>query len=158
MTEQKQNQFLDMEAEESDFNLYAIIFKYLVYWPWFLVCVLVCVLGTFVYLRYQAPVYNVKSAVLIKEQDKRRQANNAMAAISDMGMLSMTNNFDNEVEILRSKTLVKKVVSDLGLYITTAESRTFGYALPLYKNQPIKVYMTPEEADKLQGAVKLKMK
>ena len=48
MTEQKQNQFLDMEAEESDFNLYAIIFKYLVYWPWFLVSVLVCVLGTFV--------------------------------------------------------------------------------------------------------------
>jgi hypothetical protein len=46
----------------------------------------------------------------------------------------------------------------LGLYITTAKSRTFGYALPLYKNQPIKVYMTPEEADKLEGAVKLKMK
>ena len=146
------------EEEEESINLYAIFFKYLIYWPWFIASVLVFVIGAYVYLRYQTPVYNVKSAVLIKEQDKRRAAsNNAFAAIQDMGMLSMTNNFDNEIEILKSKTLVKKVVADLGLYISTTESRTFGYNLPLYGNQPIKVYMTPEEADKLEGAAKLKM-
>ena len=138
MTEQKQNQFLDMEAEESDFNLYAIIFKYLVYWPWFLVSVLVCVLGTFVYLRYQVPVYNVKSAVLIKEKDKRSAANNSpLSAIQDLGMMSITNNFDNELEILKSQTLVKKVVSDLELYISHSQANTFGYNTPLYGNTPI---------------------
>ena len=158
MTEQKQNQFLDMEAEESDFNLYAIIFKYLVYWPWFLVSVLVCVLGTFVYLRYQVPVYNVKSAVLIKEKDKRSAANNSpLSAIQDLGMMSITNNFDNELEILKSQTLVKKVVSDLELYISHSQANTFGYNTPLYGNTPIKVYLTPEDADKLKGGVNIEM-
>ena len=144
--------------EEEGFNLYEIFFKYLIYWPWFVASVLVCLIGTYVYLRYQTPVYNISSSVLIKEQDNRSSKNNPLAAVQELGMMSLTNNFDNEIEILKSKTLVKKVVSDLGLYIMTAESRTFGYDLPLYKNQPIQVYMTPEEADKLQGAAKLKMK
>ena len=157
MTEQKQNQFLDMEAEESDFNLYSIIFKYLVYWPWFLVSVLVCVLGSFVYLRYQAPVYNVKSAVLIKENDKRSSGNSPLSAIQDLGMMSITNNFDNELEILKSQTLVKKVVSDLELYISHAQVNTFGYNTPLYGNSPIKVYLSPEDADKLKSGVSIGM-
>ena len=71
MSEQQNSKFVDQNLEEDNFNLYEIIFKYLIYWPWFVVSVLVCLVGTFVYLRYQAPVYNVKSAVLIKEQDKK---------------------------------------------------------------------------------------
>ena len=34
-------------------------FKYLIYWPWFAASVIVCVVGAFIYLRYQTPVYNV---------------------------------------------------------------------------------------------------
>ena len=67
----------------------------------------------------------------------------------------MTNNFDNEVEILKSRTLIKKVVNDLNLYVRVAEKRAFGYAMPLYKNSPVRIYMTPEEADKLEGPIKL---
>ena len=146
------------EKEEESINLYAIFFKFLIYWPWIIASVLVCLLGTYIYLRYQTPVYNIKSAVLIKEQDNHKQtANNTFAAIQDMGMLSMTNNFDNEILILQSHTMVKKVVSELELYINHSKDRTFGYNLPLYKNTPVKVYMNPEEADKLQGNVKVQM-
>ena len=69
----------------------------------------------------------------------------------------MTNNFDNEIEILRSRTLIKKVVNDLGLYISLSEERTLGYNIPLYKSSPVNVYMTPEEAEKLEASVKLKI-
>ena len=159
MSDQLNQKFVDQEPEEDSFNLYAIIFKYLIYWPWFVASVLICLVGTFVYLRYQAPVYNIKSAVLVKEQDNKRMGGNSpLAAIQDLGMMSFTNNFDNEIEIMKSKTLVKKVVSDLGLYITHSQARTFGYNLPLYGNSPIQVYVTPEEADKLEGGVHLKMK
>ena len=109
--------------------------------------------------RYQAPVYNVSSAVLIKENDKRSgsSANNPLGALQDLGMFSMTNNFDNEVEILKSRTLIKKVVNDLGLYIGISEERTFGYNTPLYKSSPVNLYMTPEEAEKLEAGIKLRM-
>ena len=147
----------DLQAPEEDFNLYEVVFKYLVYWPWFVASVLICVIGTFVYLRYNTPIYNVSSAVLIKEQDSKSGSNNPLAAIQDLGMMSFTNSFDNELEILKSKTLVKKVVADLGLYITHARERSFGYNLPLYKNTPIQVYMAPDEAEKLPSGVSLKM-
>ena len=40
--------------------------------------------------------------------------------MQDFGMLSMTSNFDNELEILKSRTLIKKVVSRLNLYTNIA--------------------------------------
>ena len=73
-------------------------------------------------------------------------------------MFSMTNNFDNEVEILHSRTLIKKAVNELRLYTTIAEDRITGYNIPLYRTSPVNVFMTPEEADKLEAPVKLKMK
>ena len=73
-------------------------------------------------------------------------------------MLSMTSNFDNEVEILRSRTLIKKVVSDMGLYIDMEESNALGFNPPLYKNSPVNVFITPEEADRLVAPVELRMR
>ena len=138
-----------------------MIFKYLIYWPWFVASVLVCVVAAFIYLRYQTPVYNITSAVLIKEDDPRTRAmqanSGALEALQSMGGLSMTSSFDNEVEILKSRTLIQKVVTRLGLYISTVEDRSFGYDRPLYKNAPVQVYLTPEEAGKLEGGARLKM-
>ena len=159
MTEQNLYNITPEDPEESSFNLYELIFKYLVYWPWFVASVIICLVLAFVYLRYQAPVYNVTASVLIKEQDARSRAmsanGGALEALQSMGGFSMTNNFDNEVEILKSRTLIKKVVTHLGLYISTGEERFFGYARPLYQTSPIGVYMSPEEADKLEAGMKL---
>ena len=148
------------EAQEKPFNIYEIVFKYLVYWPWFIISVIVCLAAAFVYLRYSTPVYSVYSTVLIKETDPRSKisGSNALMALQDVGGFSMTSNFDNEVEILKSVSLARKVVTDMGLYISTYRCRTFGYALPLYKNTPLNVYMNPLEADKLKGTVSLDMK
>lgn len=146
--------------EEESINIYEIIFKYLVYWPWFVASVLICLVGAFIFMRYQTPVYNITSAVLIKEQDSKGAAaagGGTMAALQEMGGFSMTNNFDNEVEILKSRTLIRKAICDLNLYISTAEKRMLGYNTPLYKNAPVNVYMTPDEAEKLYGGVKVEM-
>lgn len=90
----------------------------------------------YVFLRYQTPVYNVTSSVLIKEDEKKgANAASGLAAIQDLGMLSMTSNFDNEVEILRSRTLIKKVVNDMGLYIDMEESNALALT-PLYTRTP----------------------
>lgn len=148
--------------EEESFNIYEIIFKYLVYWPWFVASVIVCLVVAFLYMRYQTPVYNISSAVLIKEMDPRQKAmsaaNGALGALQDMGGFSMTSSFDNEVEILKSRTLISKVVTELGLYINTSEKRFLGYNVPLYKTSPVNVFLTPEEAERLYGGVKLDMK
>ena len=148
----------DDQFEEKDekFDFQAFFFKYIIHWPYIVACVLLSLALAFIYLRYQVPVYVVSSSVLIKEDDKKN-ANNALATMQDFGMLSMTSNFDNEIQIMQSRTLIKKVVSRLNLFINIAEKRAFGYAMPLYKNAPLDVFMTAEEADKLTGNVRLEL-
>lgn len=153
MKEDLYDDFFDEKEEKTDFQ--ALFFKYVIHWPWFIASILICMALAFIYLRYQAPVYEVASSVLIKEDDNKKSANNALAAMQDFGMFSMTSNFDNEVEILKSRTLIKKVVSRLNLYINIAQKQPFGYDIPLYKNTPFDVFMTAEEADKLDGNILL---
>lgn len=161
MIENNQPNTPNVEEQEESLNLRALLVKYLIYWPWFIASVIICLGCAFLYLRFQAPVYNTTASVLIKESDPRSkamtQANGAVAALQDISGFSMTSNFDNEVEILKSRTLIKKVVSELGLYIQHSKDQTFGYDIPLYRNTPVKVYITPEEADKLQGGAKFNM-
>lgn len=161
MIENNQLNNSNIEEHEGSINLRALLMKYLIYWPWFIASVIICLGCAFLYLRFQTPVYNTTAAVLIKETDPRSkamtQANGAVAALQDIGGFSMTSNFDNEVEILKSRTLIKKVVSELALYIQHSQDKTFSYDIPLYKNTPVKVYITPEEAEKLQSGAKLEM-
>lgn len=161
MAEIKNTPQLEQTSEEP-LNLYALFFKFFAYWPWFIVSIVGCLLLAFIYLRYQAPVYNISASVLIKEQDARSKAmmgtNGALGALQDIGGFSMTSNFDNEIEILKSRTLIRKVVTDLNLYINTRQQRVFGYAPSLYKQSPVVVSLTPEEAEQLQSAVMLRMR
>ena len=151
---------MQQENKEESINLYEIFFKYLVYWHWFVAGVIVMVAGVWFWLRYQAPVYNVTASVLVQEKEQRgggASAASPLAAMQDLGMFSMSNNFDNEVEILQSRTLLKKVVTTLGLYISVSEDRAFGYNPPLYKKSPLTVHMTPDEAEKLCAPVELNL-
>lgn len=152
MKEDLYDDFLNEKEEKTDFQ--ALFFKYVIHWPWFVASTLICAGLAFAYLRYQVPVYEVSSSILIKE-DNKKSANNALQTMQDFGMLSMTSNFNNELELLKSRTLIKKVVSRLNLYTSLTREQTFGYDIPLYKETPVEVFMTAEEADKLSSPIRL---
>ena len=158
MIESNINPRLRKNKPEEEFNLYEILFKYLAYWPWFVISVILCLCGTYMYLRYSTPVYSTSAKILIKEQDNyRSKSSTPMSDVMELATINLTSLFDNELEVLKSKTLIKKAVSDLGLYITHSQRRKFGYDPQFYKNAPIEVYMTPEDANKLRGSIKLQM-
>ena len=138
--------YLEEKEEKTDFK--AILFKYAIHWPWFVACTLLCIAGAWLYLRYTPPVYNISASVIIKDNDKNSKASSGMADLEDLGFYSSINNFDNEVEILQSRTLIKKVVEELDLYISYAAKSSF-HDIELYKSSPVKVWITPEEAQKL---------
>lgn len=143
---------------EEEINLYEILFKYLAYWPWFIVSVILCLGCAYMYLRYSTPVYSTSAKILIKEQDSYRgKSITPTSDVMELATINLTSLFDNELEIITSKNLIKKAVSDLGLYITHSQRHKFGYDPQFYNNSPIQVYMTPEEADKLRGKVELHM-
>ena len=135
--------YLEEKEEKTDFK--AILFKYAIHWPWFLACTLLCMAGAWLYLCYTPSVYNISASVIIKDNDKNSKASSGMGDLEDLGFYSSINNFDNEVEILQSRTLIKKVVEELDLYISYATKSSF-HDLELYKSSPVKVWITPEEA------------
>lgn len=145
MAEETKNYLLEDE-ETSGFDYKAFFIKLLMYWLWILGCVAVFLIGAFFYLKTLTPLYTVSSSVLIKNESKGG-ANGAN--LEDLGFVSSsTQSFDNELEILRSRTLIKKVVTALDLYVSYSVPGQFRDT-ELYKRSPVKVWVTPEEADRM---------
>ena len=109
-----------------------------------------CFVGAWFYLHWATPIYNISATVLIKDEKKGGGAG-LSSELEDMGLsvlMTSSKNIDNELEVLRSKTLVKEVVNQLGLYITYKDEDEFP-AKGLYKTSPVQVSLTPQEAEKL---------
>lgn len=153
MAEETKNYLLEEDNETSGFDYKAFLVKLLMYWPWVLGCVAVFLIGAFFYLKTLTPLYTVSSSVLIKNESKGG-ANGA--DLADLGFVtSSTQSFDNELEILRSRTLIKKVVTALDLYISYSVPGQFRDT-ELYKQSPVRVWVTPEEAERM-GYAQVKM-
>lgn len=158
----KEEQNIPMNNEQDEFNInfQTLLQKCLKHWRWFIVSALTCLAIAFVYLRYTTPVYNVSANVLIQQENQKGGleglSGGAIRMLSGLGGISFSSSFDNEMEIMQSRTLLKKVVTDLGLYISTFQQRITGYNVPLYKTSPIQVYLSPKEATELKSGVKIK--
>ena len=58
------------ELDEEKVNYQEILFKYIIHWPWFIASVLACLIGAWVYLHFQTPVYQVSASIIIKNDKK----------------------------------------------------------------------------------------
>ena len=153
MMKEDLNDDFNNEEKEEQIDYRELFFKYLIHWPWFVGCILTCLVVGWCYLYYASPVYNITASVIIKDNEKSGKAGSSMMGnLEDLGFFSSTSNFDNEVEILRSRTLIKKVVQELDLYINMQTDDRFPN-VELYKTSPIKVWLTAEEAEKLPGGM-----
>ncbi len=143
------------DEQPSNFDFKEFLFKCLMYWPWFIVSVIICMTGAWFYLRHTEPVYNISATVLIKDETKGGNVSSAMSELEDLGLFkSSVNNIDNEIEVLRSKSLVKDVVTDLGLYISYYRKGRVRDQ-ELYDNSPIHIQLTEQDADSLKGGIRM---
>jgi tyrosine-protein kinase Etk/Wzc len=146
------------ESKEENIDIKELLFKYLIHWPWFVGAVIACLIAAWVYLYMSTPVYNISATVLIKDDKKGGSAGmlSGLESLGLDGMISSSQNIDNEIEVLRSKTIVKEVVEDLGLYISYTDEDEFP-SRNLYKTSPVQVSLTPQEADLLEEPMIVEM-
>lgn len=146
------------ESKEENIDVKELLFKYLIHWPWFVGAVVVCLIAAWVYLYTSTPVYNISATVLIKDDKKGGSAGmlSGLESLGLDGMVSSSQNIDNEIEVLRSKTIVKEVVEDLGLYISYTDEDEFP-SRNMYKTSPVQVSLTPQEADLLEEPMIVEM-
>lgn len=146
------------ESKEENIDVKELLFKYLIHWPWFVGAVAICLMAAWVYLHISTPVYNISATVLIKDDKKGGSAGmlSGLESLGLDGMISSSQNIDNEIEVLRSKTIVKEVVEDLGLYISYTDEDEFP-SRNMYKTSPVQVSLTPQEADLLEKPLIVEM-
>ena len=130
-------------------NIQEILFRYLIHWPWFVVSVIICIACAWGYLRLATPVYNISATVLIKD-DKKGGGASMSSELEKMGLdgfVSSSNNVDNEIEVLKSKSLAREVVNNLGLFVTYKDEDEFP-SRELYRTSPVVVSLSPHPSEK----------
>jgi len=132
------NNNLDEDPNE-DFNVREAIERYLGHWQWFVLAVCLSITIAYVYLRYTTPQYQASTTILVKD-DKKGGMLSELSAFADMGLGSgMKSNLDNEIEVLKSRTLVERTVKKLELNISILEKGKVN-TIEKYKELPIQVH------------------
>ena len=108
-----------MELLDQDFlpnkkiNFKKEISRFLKYWPWIILSVIIFYLGAYFYLKYTQPQYQSKTTLLFQE------SSGGKGALGDLKSLGMGISGDNELQgesaIIISKPILQKVGKSLGL-------------------------------------------
>lgn len=112
------------EQDEEKINYQELLFRYIIHWPWFVASVLICLIGAWTYLHFQTPVYQISASIMIKD-DKKGGGSTDLENLGIGGVITSTQSIENEIEVLRSKTILKEVVNNLELYITYYDEDEF---------------------------------
>ncbi|HLW62365.1 MAG TPA: polysaccharide biosynthesis tyrosine autokinase [Flavobacterium sp.] len=127
-----------IEEKENTINLKEELFKYLVHWRWFVLSVFLAVVCAVLYIKFTPKSYNVATKILIKDE-KSNDLANQLTAFSEMSVLGGgKNNIENEIEILKSRTLIYTTLDSLNFDIKYIDNSGI-IPVDLYKNTPIEV-------------------
>lgn len=112
-----------------------VLIRYLINLPLFILSMVFCVGGAYIFLRYSEKVYVANSQILVG-------GNSAVSASSDLvsqGLYGVrTINIDNELELLRSNKLLERVVRKGGYNLRYFNEGTIK-RMELYKANPFYV-------------------
>lgn len=128
--------------------LEELIAPYLAQWKWIVLSVIALLIGAFIYLRYAEKIYKVSSTIILKDQeDSRIRGNNAV--LTSMDLMGTVSNVDNEIEVLKSKSLIKTTINSLNLH-TSYIKKGRVKSMDMYKASPILVSMEQADLDQLK--------
>ncbi len=89
--------------------------KYLAFWPLFVASFVICVGAGLMYLRYATPLYKADALIFIKSDKNAVPGDLIQTAITGTPVRA---NLDNEVQLMSSASLLKRVVEKYGFNIS----------------------------------------
>lgn len=138
------------QPEEQGFDITLFLLECLSHWKWFILSLfLVFGLAVFYTLR-QVPTYNVQALVLMIDKWSKSEGD---VLTQSLGITSGVESIFTEMEIMRSRTIIKKVVEDLDLYVAYSSKGRLRNS-PLYNNTPIVVRPdSTTDVEQMEGTV-----
>lgn len=127
----KENQ---LQKEESGI-LSMIAFRYLPFWPLFLVFVAIGVAASWAYVKYTVPLYEAHATIMVKDEKKGFDDAKLLDALN---IYAPSKIVENEIEVLRSRSIMTEVVKQLHLYAPVMEEGKIK-SMPAYRSSPVVV-------------------
>ncbi|GJM29970.1 MAG: sugar transporter [Cyclobacteriaceae bacterium] len=118
-------------------NVRSILDKVIDRWPWFLICLIISLLGAFLVNLLSQPIYRATTSVLITEP---KDVNNAVSELlyGQEFFGTVSKNLENEAYVLRSFENVRSTLTKLDLNVTYYIEENLRKD-ELYQNSPINV-------------------
>ena len=107
---QPNQSFQIVEAESP--SVRPVLMRYLRQWPWFVLSIALGLAGAHVYLLYKQPTYRSQASLLIMDEKKGTDQG---SMLRELQVTSPKKVVENEIEILKSSTLMTRVVDKLHL-------------------------------------------
>ncbi len=129
---------INYKEEEDSFNIAELAQQYMHHWKWFVLSIIMCLAAAFVYIRYTTPIYKATSTILVKD-DRKGGLQSELSAFSDLGLMGgVKSNVDNEIEVIKSRTIVEKAVRALDFNISYFTEGTVR-SMELYEKKPVSI-------------------
>jgi len=143
------------KGEEGEISLIELFWKYIRYWKWIVLGVVVALMAAAGYLYYATPVYKISSSVILKDVQSAQKAP-ALGTLDELALLGAVNNVEDEAYVMKSKSVVRAVVDRLNLHTSyIVEGRIKD--TDLYTKSPVIVAMERSELDNLKQDIDLEM-
>jgi len=144
--------YLPIQEEESNFNLRENVDKYIRFWPWFLIMILIFVSLAIVYIKYAPYTYTSVASIIVNNEENNGQTSSANNFNLSLFSGISTNSMANELGLLNSKRLMLNTIKALDLNVQYIDDHSL-IDQPLYNNSPIKVQVLRLDDDKLAQAI-----
>lgn len=143
---QQENNLNYIFLDEAPVDYREKIEKYAYHWKWFVLAIIIALLSAYAYLRYTPNIYEVSSTILI-EGDSKGGLPSELSAFEDLGLgLGAPTTFENEIELLKSYSLMTRVVKELGINVTYYSEESFRTSELFLKTVPIKINFFNKDA------------
>ena len=151
------NEDLQKEEESNGFSIAAVWNIVVLNWQWIVLSTLIALGTAYFYLRYAQPVYTSSMKILIKDEEgSSKRSMGGQLNLENMGVISNSNGFENELDILTSTNVNSRVVKSLKLYVRyTVEGRF--KKTEQYQSNPIIVDMPQHQLAVLQTPIEIEM-
>ena len=120
-------------------NIKLVFFKYILHWKYFLVSLLISFSIAIVYLKIVRPSYKTSASLIVKDESKNG-ITDQLSAFEGLGLNlgNSASTVENEIQLLKSRSLIAKVVQVLKLNINYYDLNT-GNNKEIFTEKPINI-------------------
>ena len=139
------------EPENSTEDIKQQVYRYLKFWPLFIISVLFFFSLAYIYLRYSTSIYSTTAKVKVLDQSDSGLDFSSMSGSTTLFNLNKIN-LENQIHIFKSRRLINKVIEELDLNTFYYSDATFKPYLIDQADVPFKVHWLKEDSVQISSS------